>query len=290
MTSTKKAAFAFGTFVTLTAMLMTSCKKDQGTTSPAATQQLSVYLTDDPSPYDSVFIDIKYVEVKIDTSESHKHDDHFGDSDNDRDDDHHDRDQFGKWDTLSIVPGIYNVSKLRNGIDTLLGTAGINGTIRKIRITLGTNNSLKFAGVSYQLNFFPGFNNYLYVKINDKHHQEIASGRLALWIDFDISRSIVLIGNQYYLRPVLRPFCDNNFARVRGKVLPAAAAPLVTVYNSSDSANAIPQANGEFRVRGLKEGNYNILFKGSNGYHDTTLVNIQLKNGEEKTISTITLH
>lgn len=275
--------------VILSALIVTACKKESSSTSLAGTQKLSVYLTDDPSQYDSVFIDIKYVEVKIDTSESHKHNDQFGDNDNDRDDDHHDRDQFGKWDTLSFTPGIYNISKLRNGIDTLLGTANINGTIRKIRITLGSNNSLKIAGVNYPLNLFPGINNYLYVKINNRHHHEAVSGQTALWIDFDISRSIVYANGQYYLKPVLRPFCDNNFARIKGKVLPAAATPLVTVYNATDTANALPREDGDFKIRGLKEGTYNIVFKGYKGYRDTTILNVQLKNGDEKIIPTVTL-
>lgn len=291
MKSTKKIFLAFGTMVLISATLITACKKETSSgNANAATQNLSVYLTDDPSVYDSVFIDIKYVEAKVDTSTGHKHDNHFGDNDNDRDDDHKGVDQFGQWDTLSIVPGVYNISKLRNGIDTLLGTATINGTIRKIRITLGSNNSLNISGVSYPLSLLPGLNSYLYVKINDVHHHDVSSTQTALWIDFDISRSIINIGGVYYLKPILKPFCDNNFARVKGIVLPAAATPLVTVYNSTDTANAIPRQDGAYKIRGLKNGTYSVLFKGFNGYKDTTLLNIQLETGVEKTIPTITLH
>lgn len=285
----KKLLRTLGLVSFLSAVLITACKKDDSAAMPATSQRLSLYLTDDPSPYDSVLIDIKYVEVKLDTSDHHKRDDHFGDNDNDRDDDHKGRDEFGNWDTLQITPGMYNVSKLKNGIDTLLGTVTINGTIRKIRITLGTNNSLRMAGVVYPLNLLPGTNNYLYVKINGLHHHEAVFGQTSLWIDFDISRSIVSRAGQYYLRPVLRPFCDNNFARVKGNVLPAEAAPLVTVYNATDTANAIPHPNGEFKIRGLKEGTYSVLFKGSNGYRDTTLLNVQLLKGVEKIIPPVIL-
>lgn len=289
MKSNKSLFRALSIVVIVSALIITACKKDSTPATTAGTQKLSVYLTDDPAIYDSVLIDIKYVEVKLDTNEAHKNDDHFGDNDHDKDNDHHGRDEFGKWDTLHITPGIYNLSKLRNGIDTLLGTASINGTIRKIRITLGANNSLNIAGVSHPLNLLPGVNNYLYVKINNRHHQEAASGQTALWIDFDISRSIVLANGQYYLKPVLRPFCDNNFASLKGKVLPSAATPLVTVYNSTDTANGIPREDGDFKIRGLKEGTYSILFKGFNGYRDTTIMNVQVKSGEEKTITAVTL-
>jgi Domain of unknown function (DUF4382) len=287
MKSTKKIFISFSLLVLLSALFITACQKDTSA-SLQGTQKLSVYLTDDPSLYDSVFIDIKYVEVKTDTSTGHKHDDHFGDNDNDRDDDRKGHDEFGQWDTLNIVAGVYNVSKLKNGIDTLLGTATINGTIRKIRITLGTANSLVFGGVSYPLNLLPGINSYLYVKINDRHHQA-TTDQTALWVDFDISRSIVSIGGLYYLKPVLRPFCDNNFARLKGNVLPAAATPLVTVYNATDTANAIPHLDGNFKIRGLKEGTYSILYKGYNGYKDTTITGIQLQNGVEKVLPPVTL-
>jgi hypothetical protein len=170
-----------------------------------------------------------------------------------------------------------------------MGTVTINGTIRKIRITLGSNNSLRMAGVSYPLNLLPGINDYLYVKVNGNHHQEAVFGQSSLWIDFDISRSIISRGGQYYLKPVLRPFCDKNFARVKGNVLPFVAAPLVTVYNNTDTANAIPHPNGDFKIRGLKEGVYNVLYKGSNGYRDTTLFNIQIQKDGEKILPNVVL-
>ncbi|NDE09498.1 MAG: DUF4382 domain-containing protein [Chitinophagia bacterium] len=279
----------FSIIAFLSGLIFTACKKEDSLVMPASSQRLSLYLTDDPSMFDSVFIDIKAVEVKVDTFENHKRDDHFGDNDNDRDDDHKSRDEFGKWDTLQIHPGVYNVSKLRNGIDTLMGTVTINGTIRKIRITLGSNNSLRMAGVSYPLNLLPGINDYLYVKVNGNHHQEAVFGQSSLWIDFDISRSIISRGGQYYLKPVLRPFCDKNFARVKGNVLPFVAAPLVTVYNNTDTANAIPHPNGDFKIRGLKEGVYNVLYKGSNGYRDTTLFNIQIQKDGEKILPNVVL-
>lgn len=286
----KKLFYTFSIAVFVSAVIFTSCKKDTSPPAPANTQNLSVYLTDDPSIFDSVLIDIKYVEVKLDESDEHKDDDHFGDNDSDDSNDHLDHDAFGKWDTLNITPGIVDVSKLRNGIETLLGAKIIKGTIRKIRITLGVNNSLFIGGVSYPLDLLPGLNNYLYVKIHKEHHHEAMSGQTALWIDFDISRSIVYANGKYFLKPVLRPFCDNNFARVSGKVLPASAIPLVMVYNSKDTANGIPREDGDFKIRGLNEGTYTIVFKGSNGFRDTTLQNVQLKKGEEKVLPTITLN
>ena len=97
------------------------------------------------------------------------------------------------------------------------------------------------------------------------------------------------INGKYYLKPLLKPFCDKNFARIKGKVYPEAARSIVSVFNSSDTAMAIPENDGTYKIRGLKEGTYKILFKAFNGYRDTTLQNIQIKYGDENTIQTITL-
>ena len=59
--------------------------------------------------------------------------------------------------------------------------------------------------------------------------------------------------------------------------------------NATDTANAIPHLNGDFKIRGLKDGVYTILYKGSNGYRDTTLYNIQLQQGGEKILPNVVL-
>ena len=196
-----------------------SCKK---TDNAANTQNknLSVFLTDDPSQYDSVFIDIRFVEAKVDTSEDHDKDDHFGDNDKDDDDDHVHHDQFGKWDTLSITPGVYNLAALRNGVSMALGTANIKGKVRKLRITLGSNNSVYKAGVKYPLSLYPGTNNYLYVKIHeeDEDDDNNNSTNTSIWIDFDLSRSVIEQNGQFYLKPVLKPFSKKHFGSIKVKI------------------------------------------------------------------------
>jgi hypothetical protein len=254
-------------------------------------KKLSIYLTDDPCQYDSVFIDIRYVEVKIDTSKAHEDDDHHGDNDDDGDDDHSHHDAYGKWDTLAIRPGVYNILKLRNGLDTLLATGNIPaGKIRKIRITLGTNNSLVKAGVTYPLNLLPGTNNYVYVKIHSEDEDDDIAGQSAIWLDFDVCGSIRFNGNQYYLKPFFKVFSMKKFGEIEGKVFPRIALPFVKVFNSVDSGFAIPENNGEYKIRGLREGTYSIKFKGSNGYLDTTISNIQVRKGKETQVTNITLH
>ncbi|MEN9697759.1 MAG: hypothetical protein RLZ56_1180 [Bacteroidota bacterium] len=243
---------------------------------------LKVYLTDAPIKNDTVFLDIRYVEVKLDTG-MHKGDDHFGDNDVDSLNDRSNHDQFGHWDTLQFTPNIYNVAALRNGVDQLLGTGYTKGTIRKIRITIGQNNSIVDSGVSHPLYTR---NNYVYANIHANHHQKdsVNQSATALYLDFDLFRSIVLVNGRYYLLPYLKPFSNENFAAVQGGVIPAESRPFITVYNSTDTSFGLTDKLGYFRIRGITEGTYSINFKGSNGYHDTTINNVVLTKGRVYTI------
>ena len=267
-----------------------SCKKTSVNTQ---NKKLSVFLTDDPSQYDSVLVDIRFVEVKIDASKEHEDDDHFGDNDKDDDDDHLDHDQYGKWDTLSILPGVYNLMTLRNGVNILLGTGNITGKVRKIRITLGSNNSVYKAGIKYPLTLYPGTNNYLYVKIHeeDEDDEDNNNGNLnaSIWLDFDLSRSVIEQNGQFYLKPELRPFSRKHFGVIEGKVFPQEAHAVVNASNSQDVGNAIPERNGEYEIEGLHEGTYSVKFHSFNGYRDTTINNVVVKAGKKTELPNITL-
>ncbi len=289
MQTVTKKMMGIGTSIIIFFVLILACNKSSNSPAFAGKKALSVYLTDDPAPFSSVFIDIKTVEVKID--EDTNHDSHFGDNDDDKDDDNTDHDQYGKWDTLSIRPGVYSIMNFRNGIDTLLAAGKIPvGKIEKIRLTLGNNNSVVVSNVSHPLLLSPGQNHYVYVKIDDEDLDETGSGQVGLWIDFDLSASIQERQGAYYLKPYLKAFGNEKFGEIKGKVLPTDARSLVKVYSGKDTSTAIPEnGSGEFKIRGLREGKYSILFKSFNGYRDTTLNNIEVFKGKETKINTVTL-
>ena len=263
----------------------TSCSKEDSNSS----QKLDIYLTDGPGDFDAVFIDITSVEIKVDTSAAHRNDDHFGDNDGHGDDHLHRRDGFGVWQTVNFTPGIYDVLQLRNGIDSLIASTSVNGTVRKIRFTLGTNNSVVVGGVTYPLTLINPTNNFLYVNLNNRHRGRGNGGSMAVWVDFDLGRSIVYANGVYYLKPVLRPFCNTNFGEVEGRVLPLAAQATVKVYNNTDTAVAIPNPDGRFKLRGLTPGNYSVLIDGSSPYIDTTFTNVNVTAGRDTRLGEITL-
>ena len=274
-----------------TLVFFISCKKSPQNAANTQNKSLTVFLTDDPSLYDSVLVDIRFVEVKVDTSKDHQSDDHFGDNDKDDDDDRVHNDKFGKWDTLSMVPGVYNIAALRNGVNMILGTANISGKVRKIRITLGSNNSVYKGGVKYPLSLFPGTNNYLYVKIHEEDEDDDNNNNVnkSIWIDFDLSRSVIEQSGQFYLKPVLKPFSKKHFGSIKGKVFPRDAHAVVNASNSQDGGNAIPEKNGEYEIQGLREGTYAVTFHSFNGYRDTTISNVVVRKGSKVELPNITL-
>ena len=285
MNAIRKIGSALLVMATFMVIALSSCQKNEK--SANGISSLQVFLSDGPGQFDKVNIDVTAVEAKIDTTTSHRHDDHHGDGDDDRDDNRK-HDEFGDWVSLSAKPGVYDVLTLRNGADTLLGIGNVQGTIRKIRITLGTNSTVVKAGVTYPLVLVNETANYLYVKIRNEHHHDSAS-TTGVWVDFDIARSIVEKNGVFYLKPVLRPFCDNNFAAIEGKVTPAAAGAIVRAISGTDTATAIPNPDGKFKIRGLSAGTYSVLFDGSNGYVDTT-VNVNVSVGRATRIPDVVLH
>ncbi|MEO7265308.1 MAG: DUF4382 domain-containing protein [Ferruginibacter sp.] len=291
MKRSQKLIPGFAFLVLVIALLISSCQKDVSATDQSGqARNLSIFLTDDPCQYDSVFIDIRTLEVKIDTSR-HRDDDHFGENeDHDGDDDHEHHDEFGKWDTLNIRAGVYNILQLRNGIDTLLATGNIPaGAVRKIRITLGTNNRIVVAGISHPL-LLEGNRNFVYIKIHKEHEDDLGSGRSGIWLDFNVCESIKFNNGQYYLKPYLKPFGHKNFGKIEGKVFPAAAHAIVIARNATDSASAMPEHDGEYEMQGLKAGSYTVTFDGITGYRDTVLTNVQVQAGKETKLPSITLH
>ena len=302
--------FWSGIFVLVagTAVLIIACNKDHSlatSATPPGKQNIVLYMNDDPPPnLTSVLVDIRYVEVKIDTGTIH-HDDDYYDGDHEGEDDHHDgedgdhegdhedhhRDHFGKWDTLSITPGIYDLIKLKNGTDTLIANGFADtGRIIKIRITLGPNNSILTDSThSYPLPICD-HSPYVYVKVKSNAIDSLPGGQFRIRIDFDVAASIEEEDGHFCLRPRLRSYSDRSTGKIEGKVRPEDAKVLVMAYNSTDTAYAVPEDEGEFEIRGLKPANYSVLFKAAAPFMDSTINNVQVEAGQETKLPLVTLH
>ena len=275
------------------AVIVSSCSKNSSIESAVGEQNVSLLLTDAPAIYDQVLIDIKSVKLLVDTSR----DTRKKDSCNwERIGEERDRrfalgDSALVWQDLSIKAGVYDVLKLRNGLDTLLASKTVvNGSIRLIKIEFGSNNSVMKDSILYPLQLPAGAPNYIIIKLKGNELDEYLPRKLRLWLDFDIANSIIQErNNQFYLRPWIKFFTEKTTASLSGKVTPMEARPIVIVYNSTDTAVALPNREGYFKIRGLKEGTYTVYVNASNGYIGKTINNITVSKTKELMLGTIEL-
>ncbi|BAV06353.1 lipoprotein [Filimonas lacunae] len=269
-------------------MLFVACNKENSSSDgvvPQGKQSVSLFLTDAPGYFDNVYIDIQSVQVLVDTCDK---------SDDDRPGwGNGDKDSCKVWEDLQIRAGVYDLLQLRNGIDTLLASGVISeGKVRQIKIEIGNRNSLVKDSITYPLNL-PGDKTSLTIvlKLKGNECERYAKGKSRLWLDFDVQKSIFqLRNNAFYLNPVIRWFIENTTASLQGSVKPQEAYAVISVYNGTDTAYALPGRNGEFKVRGLTAGTYSVFVNASNGYQDTTINSVVLGAGDNKKLNAIQLH
>ena len=252
-------------------------------------RKVSIYLTDGPMDLKNVFIDVQKVEVKIDSDSSSSDDD----DDDDKDDDDHlsARDKHGEWKTLVFAPKVIDVLKLQNGVEMLLGSIQVLRDVEKVRVTLGTNNAVVDENdISHPLNLINSTNNLLYIKIGDDdcdRNDTLKSDELR--IDFDLSKSIKYVAGKYYVSPRLQPFSNVGYGEIEGMVLPEGIRAKVTISNGQGEPKiGNPDKKGRFRVRGLKEGTYSVLFEAP-GRVSKTLNNIVVRKGKDVELRTVSL-
>jgi len=275
--------------ISIPILIFVSCKKEKSDANiPEGQQRVRIRLSDNPVPYQAVYVDIQQVVVQV-----------IPDSCRGRGDDNHndcyDDDEYrcSVWDTLNIRPGVYNLLDLSNGADTLLASGlTLNGRINKIKLILGNSNSVVIDSVSYPLTLW---NNIHTVTIQVRGHDiiEITPNDLQLWLDFDAGGSIVKVSNNHFvLRPKLRIWVPAQTATIEGKVLPGSAHAVVAAIANGDTLVAIPDHDGgRFKIRGLIGTSADIFINATaNGYRDTTITNVPLHRGGETDIGTVQLH
>jgi hypothetical protein len=280
-----KASLSFSVLLLLA---LSSCQKNN-TSTPG--NKVSVILSDGPGNYQQVNIDVLKVEVKEDLDGNHHQDDHFGDNDADSLNDHKKEDEFGRWIAVDSTEQTVDLLTLQNGVEQILGSSTVLNNVRKIRITLGTNNTVVDSnGVSHPLQLANPARNFLYVRIHDEDKDDDGGvNNQALRIDFDISRSIVERNGQYYLVPIIRPFSEKHFGAVKGTVLPIGIRAKVTLDDGNGfSKDAFAEHEGMFKVRGLKEGTYSVTYS-ANGFTSQTVTGIVVTKGKVTTLDPITL-
>ena len=168
----KKSKLLFGLVpVIMGLMVFFACNKS------VENAELRIRMTDAPFNAQEVNIDLKEVRVNFD------------------------KDTSG-WVTLNTNARVYNLLGLQNGVDTLIASAIIpGGTVKEIRLILGTNNTIKINNVVYPMAVSSADESGLKIKVDKKLRSTIET----VLIDFDADLSIIQTGsNTYKLKPVIK--------------------------------------------------------------------------------------
>ena len=164
-------------------LFMQSCSKDNPVETPTVEHAAVKFrMTDAPAAYAEVNVDVKQVRIHV-----------AGNSGTDA------------WIELPTHAGVYNLLDLQNGIDTTIvdSTLVPAGKVTQIRFVLGSKCSLMTSdSVPHDLKVPSGQESGLKLvgPINLPANQT-----LAVKLDFDAEKSIVVKGNgEYGLEPVIK--------------------------------------------------------------------------------------
>jgi hypothetical protein len=219
--------------------------------------KIEVYLTDAPGDYQQVNVEIIGVEV---------HSDEAG--------------QAEGWKTLQVENGIYDLRKLTNGLDTLVGSIELPaGKISQLRLILGTDNSIKVGDELHELATPSGQQSGLKLLINTQLHEGVTYKVL---LDFDVARSIVMKGNDSYaLKPVIRTIVEAQSGAIKGQVNPIESTPAIYAISGTDTVGTtFTDETGQFLIRGLAPGSYDISFAPNSAYTSKTVQDVAVVLGE----------
>ncbi len=261
---TTKLVFLLLTALAGGSFFFPSCNKS----SSSGSGHLQVMLTDGPGNYDAVYIDVQKVEVNVSS----------------------DTGTGSGWQTVNLLrPGIYNLLKFSNGIDTVLAAADLPaGTLSQMRLVLGSNNAVVINGQSYPLTTPSAQQSGLKFNI----HSTLTAGIVyRLWIDFNADRSIVAAGNgKYLLKPVIRTYSEAVGGSIKGYALPYAAKPQVWASMGTDTLLALPDsATGNYFFGGVNPGAWNLRFHARDSTYKDTAFAVTVSTGVVTNAGTVTL-
>lgn len=251
-------------FLTLMSFIVAgfmACSSDNSKTS-----SVEVRLTDAPGDYQEVNIDIQGVEVNSSESNS-------------------------GWKSLEIKKGVYNILKLTNGLDTILGKIDLPaGKISQIRLVLGANNSIKTGGLVYNLNTPSAQQSGLKLLINTNIQAGVT---YKILLDFDAARSIVSTGvlGKFNLKPVIRTITEATSGAIKGTITPLTATPAVYAISGTDTVGTAfaDQATGKFLIKGLAVGSYKVSFQPKEGFQVLTKESVGVTVGSVTDLGTVTI-
>lgn len=252
----------------LAAAALGACSQDD---SPeTAAPQLQVRLTDAPSDYEAVLVEVVDVELRFGDGEARSAAETYG--------------------------GTYDLLELSGGLDTLIAAGEVPaGPLREVRLVLGDGNFVQIDSVRYALSTPSAQQSGLKVKLDGTERQPGRAYELLL--DFDAGRSVVEAGNsgQYNLKPVIRATLsevdDPQTARIEGRVDPAGRQYVFAYPATGDTIGTYADSLGAFALVEVPAGLYTVevAASDSSGHGGATVTDVLVVQGQTTDVGRIAL-
>lgn len=256
--------------ITFLSIFLISCDESSNST-PEGNASISVKLMDGPGDYDSVFVEVVGVEVKFDSDSTDSN-----------------------WIPMETInTGVYDLLELTGGVNVLLADEYEipAGTLKQVRLILGTNNTIVIDGETFPLNTPSAQQSGLKIQVDQYLEPNI---NYTFLLDFDVDQSIVMAGNSgnINLVPVMRATVEANTGAISGSIVPTdVIAEVSTTYNT-ETISTFTDDSGVFVLAGLEPGMYDITITPdvTSGYAPQTIEGVEVTVGNTTNIGEVTLN
>ncbi len=255
-------------FILTIALTLTACSSNED-----GMGTMRVSLTDAPALYNEVNIEIHQVLVREAGDSSDGDEETEGKDDDELEDE--------GWKVIFNDTLIVNLLDYQNGATLDLGEVDLEaGQYDEMRLVLGDENTVVLSsGSTATLNTPSGQSSGIKIKINAAID---ADEVYELIIDFDASQSVVARGNgEFNLKPVIRVIEPEDNGSISGVVRPLEASPMVYAIADSDTMGTQVDENGNFRIIGLEEGEYEISIQPTNEMYADSSFTVTLETESE---------
>ncbi len=240
-----------------------SCERDQeldaltSASNVESRAHLQVRLMDAPSPYnfEAANIQIKAVNIYVEPSG---------------------RGQRPRWMSLNIRSGIFDMLTLVNGKDMLLADQYIpNGKITQVALVLGPENSVVIGGRSHHL-VTDGTSPSVIMRTDFSVTEDAP---FLMMLDFDAAQSITKQTDYYRLKPVVHAIDIERTGSIHGKTRIVRGSVAVFADGATGTNrifSSYASNTGEFLLRGLPSGTYQVRIYYPESDHAETFDNVRV--------------
>jgi len=284
--------------IALTAGLFSSCTKTDtqhlpiGGTPSLQARNLKIILTGGVANTQNVVIDVQKIEVKAANFPSSMTLDEILTNDSNLDDAQKPTDEFGHWESTNFQPQAIDVSSLKNGLEQILSNISLNSRATKIRLTIGDGSyTVDSLGNQTPLILADPNDNLVYITLTDDVLDiDDSPTDAVVFLNFDVSNSIIDNNGVLTLKPQIRAFSNSSFGEISGTLNQVGVPGKISLIDVTGfSTTTISELDGTFRFRGIKPGNSYSVKVDVTGFQENMINDISVTKGKATELGVIVI-